>query len=211
MKALFVLSIVAPIGLLATFRLTNLSPQQRLYPQTVTAQEVVWNISRPTIETDIAEEVVNSYSDNIAIVSFNVFVVEYETSYLLGWSPDSHGLVLILTGTANVSEGFIHSIIIRFSKLDSDSDVDIADDPDAIVTNNVELGRVFDWQPDSYVEGYGVSQPGYCKLMINSRWAFFDNERISEHHVSINLEVTYSDGTGYQRVIVPVVFGVLVL
>jgi len=208
-KAFFILSIIVPVGLLATFRLTGIL-QEPLSPLTVTAQEVVWNIRHPAAEMDIAEEVINFYSDNITLVSLNVFVVEYEQSYLFYGIPESHGLRLMLSGAVNVSGGFIHSIILRFSQLDSNSTLDIMEDSDAVETYNTKLERICDWLSDSYVEGYGVNQPKYCKLSINARWSFLDIEKNVEHYMRTDLEVTYFDGTTYRRVIVPIRLGVFV-
>ncbi len=79
----------------------------------------------------------------------------------------------------------------------------LMEDPDYIFLGNVELQRIVDWQPESYIEVLGVGQPDYCQLEIVSYWVFLDENSV-DHEMTIALEVTYFNGTAYRKAVLPV-------
>jgi hypothetical protein len=76
MASLTLLSIMLPISLLATFRLTGVI-QEPPTPQIITVETVSWNMSRPSnyIILDVLGR--NHYSDDIVSVNFSINIVTY--------------------------------------------------------------------------------------------------------------------------------------
>ncbi len=208
------LSIIVPVGLLATFRLTGVIKEPPK-PETVTVEAVSWNMSRPTdIDTiiDLDEQIEKSYTEGIASVSFNLRIISYSENELdfPSWGGDY--LKLRMISSANVSEGFIYSVVVKFSRTDVLAKVDIEEHPSSMELHNLEIGKVRDsgtYIREAYFETTALNQPKDTLLSIFAFWSFSD-ENNTDHSVTVNLEVTYLNGTAYRKVTVPIVLGVFV-
>lgn len=204
------LSVVLPMSLLATFRLTGVlrEPQP---PQTVAVEAVVWNMSRPPdgwrSSSSIDEKVENLYEDELASIVFGIHLSGYtDNSGLLG-----DYLFFLLYVASNISEGFISSMAIKFSKVDIYAFLDIKTDPDWIKLQNLEIRTVRDSFETQYpyIDTYIIYQPKYTSLEIYAYWMFLDENSLS-HWITATLEVTYFNGTAYQTIIMPIRLEVLV-
>lgn len=202
------LSIVIPVGLLVTFRLTGVL-QEPLTPEIVGVEAVSWNVTRPTEHNVISEKATNTYSIDSTYIEMNVAIYNYrENSASLPFGGND-GLSIGLTATANVSSDFVHSAVVRFSHSDDNAFLDINEDPDVIFLRNVELQRIVDLRPESYIEVLGVNRPDYCQLEMILYWVFFDKNNV-DHEITVTLEVTYFNGTAYRKAVLPIQLGVFV-
>ena len=81
--SLALLSIIVPVSLLATFRLTGVLPEPPK-PETITVETVSWNMSRPSDFTTVDERVENVYADDVALVRLGIFIGGYYETIQLG-------------------------------------------------------------------------------------------------------------------------------
>jgi len=198
------LSIILPLGLLVSFRMSCIIPEPQT-PETTTVEAVTWNMSRPTDIITINQRVRNSYSDNIVSVGLGVHVQEYYEN-MLDWPSDGDDDVVKLrvSTTLNISKGFIYSVLVRFSK-DAQSYLCIDRHPASRMLQNLE-GKI---THNEYFKVVGVNQPRNASLSVLCWWALFDQDSM-DHWLTVNLEVTYFNGASYQKVIMPIKLGVLV-
>ena len=203
------LSILIPISLLATSRFTGVL-QEPLTPEVTEAERVNWNMTRPTDYRLVSEQVTSLHTQNSADIQFSITINEYEEDSPSLPFEGNDGLNIRLVATANVSRGFIHSATIKFLDCDDRSLVDIYEDQDTWNLKNAEISGIVDWQAETYVGILSVGKPKYCLIEISSFWVFFDRNNVN-HQITIALQLTYSDGAGYERAVLPIQLGVNII
>ena len=196
------LSILIPISLLATSRFTGIL-QEPLTPEVTEAEIVNWSMTRPAGYRLIGEKVICRFMRNDADIELDATINEYEENSPSLPFEGNDGLIIRVTATANIRSGFIHSANIKFLDYDDESLVDVSGDPYLWKLQNAEIDRIEDWQPEAYVGILAVGTPQYCMVEISSFWVFFDRNNVN-HQMTIALQLTYSDGVGYQRAVLPI-------
>lgn len=209
-KAFLLLSIVLPIGLFTTFRFTGVLHAPLTVSQTITAETVTWNMSRPTKNLAVDVQVKNSFENNGILASSNVHVVKY---YEDDSGPPAGGndyLKLMINAEMNVSNGYIHSVVLNFSRGETSALLRSFYEPDYDQFKNLdpkgvplsELGR-----NDAYLF-YGLNWPNYCLLKIYWAWIFLDSNSVN-HAAEITIEIVYYDGNTFREVLMPTKLEVL--
>jgi len=213
-KALLILSIVAPVGLLAAFRLTGILEEPITISESITVEAVSWSTSRPAETREPymilidRRGVVNSYTDGKVSFSLNAWAITYFEKWVGAPFEGADGLVMRLINVLNVSEGFIDSFVVRFSQTGDSAFVDLLEDPDMMDLYGVKLVEVHDWLKESYIESYGIDQPKHCRMEVQLYWVFLDAQNSVQQSMTINLEATYFNGTAYRKLIVPILLKV---
>jgi len=209
------LSILIPISLLATSRFTGIL-QEPLMPETIEAETVNWNITRPLLNSGDAvplhKTIVNSYEDSSILTRFEVNVGAYYEDYAESFFPfyGNDGLEIRLNATAEVTKGFVHSIAFSFSQQEGNATLEIWNDPKAMELYNVKLANLHDaWLiEETYAEFYGENQSQRCGVEIQVAWVFFDKNRMDQQ-IATTLELVYFDGTTYRKAVLPILLKVL--
>lgn len=207
------LTVIIPVGSLTAFRLTGTlkePPKQ----ETIMIEAVSWNMSRPTRTITVDEWTRNSYADSRASLGFGVNVVGYNER-VPGEGPpyDSDFLALRIHATVNVSEGFIFSVVARFSRSDIQADVLFEQTSSFMELHNLEIQRIRDlgaYNREVFFETTATNQPKDSLLSVIAYWMFLD-ENDTNHWITVNLEATYFSGTAYRKVILPILLGVTVI
>jgi len=214
-KALALLSIVLPIGSLAALRLTGVLEGPPTV-ETITAEAVSWNMSRPTRITTIDEWTKNVYANNIVSINLSVHVVGYREDWLVWPSDGDDDIVdLRIVATANISQisqGFIYSVVVNFSRTDTLADIVFQQSPWSMELRNLEIAKIRDLGAstrEAYFETAALNQPKNTTLSIIAYWVFLDGNS-ADHWVTLNLETTYFNGTAYQKVMTPIKLGVVI-
>jgi len=208
-KALTLLSIVVPISLLATFKLTGIIQEPLTISQTITADTVTWNMSRPSDFGNIEEIIGNSYSDSTFSSSLTIHLLSYwENDGMLDYND---GQWLRLTASANTSAGFIYSLNVRSSETDEFAILHFMEHfYNSTESKNLALEKMSDGSRSSgaVLETVGIGQPKECALKLKPLWEFFDTNNVS-HWITFTLEVTYFNAAIYRQVSLPVTLGII--
>lgn len=197
------MSILIPISLLATSRLTG-TMYEPLMPETVQVEAVNWTAFRPSQDDETVFHMTRSfYQDVLALVELNVTLCKYVENDLYWPFEGGDGFNLVLTATANLSNGFVHSILLRFCNSDSDAILAVHKDPDAMRLLNVELKDIVDLKPTSFVKALGVNQPSSFMMELSPLWVFHDQNNVS-HQMTVTLETICFNGATYREIIMPI-------
>jgi hypothetical protein len=194
------------MSLLAALRLTGVL-HEPLTPEIVVVEAVAWNMSRSSYYTTINEEIRNSHSDNIATINLVVHIKEYEENDSLR----GDNLELTVTATANLSEGFIRSMDVRFSRTDEYALLNTPRDPDWIKFDGLKMVEIISWatsEHEAYLATVAPNQTRFCSLKIGVWWMFLDENSV-DHGVTVTLEATYFNGTALHKVMMPIELGVM--
>lgn len=199
-----ILFIIVPIGLLVTFRLTGIL-HEPLNPEVVMVEVVEWNMSRPMEKTDISDRIINFYDDDIVSVNFTTCIEKYHEEWIGIPYSGCDVIRMTLVVATNVNEGYVHSIVIKFSQMDDNAFLDICEDPDWIELQNIQLQVIQDsYKIDEvYIQACTANRTNWCELRIIAFWVFSDENNM-DHFMTITSEATYFNGTTYCKVIIPI-------
>jgi hypothetical protein len=203
-KAAILLSLIVPLSLLFTFRFTGIL-QGPINPETYTVEAVMWNMNRPDKLTPLDKTLINRYNDDVLSTTFKVYAGHYEENYVWGEGPcNSDSILFGFEATANITTGFIHSFVIRFSQVDTSAAFDVYEDNDHIFLHNVTLGAISQaWTEDNgYIEAYAVNNRDCCNLTMFGQWIFYDDNN-TNHNIMFTLETLYYNGTAYRKAEMP--------
>jgi hypothetical protein len=209
--SLALLFVIVPVGSLTTFRLTGTlkEPQK---PETTSLEAVSWNMSRPTRTVTVNEWTRIFYTDGKASVGLGVNVVGYRENWG-DWPSDGDDDIvdLRIIATANISDGFIYSMVVKFSRTDILADVVFQQTPSFMDLRNLEIRKIRDlgaYNREAYFETAAPTQPKNATLSIIAYLVFLDGNN-TDHWTTVNLEATYFNGTTYRKMVMPIRLGVL--
>lgn len=174
-----------------------------LNPGIIEVEAITWNMTRPegwgeTAWVELNDIVLNSYA------SHNTFIKLELDVYELGRPSDYYEQMIIgFNATATVTEGFIHSLRIKFDTESPNASVDIYEDPDSFKTRNVEIRQIVDDEGEYFVDAQALGKPESCKLKMQLYWLLFDRNTADQTMVA-TLEATYFNGTAYEKAVIPI-------
>ena len=177
----------------------------------ISTELVGWNMSRPTADFDINETVENAYASYIILINFEVRLSKYYEN-----DPDSPAwgndyVKLRAVGLVKVSAGFVCSLAVRFSRINSGSTLAISQTPSSRQFENLQYAKANlggGSGSEAFLEAVAVGEPKHCFLSIQVAWILADsNDSVEE--LSLALETTYCDGNGYRMITVPTDLAVL--
>jgi len=203
MKVLFILSIIIPVGLLTSFRLTGILEGPITISETITLETIRWEFQRPdnATATYINDVVEASYNNDGLTANPRIYILYYvDRPY--GSYFDSLRMVFSINSTIINQDGFIESVYV--------------------VLNKDQLCQI-DWKETAFhfenlslverVEGYKSSTKAYVGLTgaNHSDSVYFSSEiswdlltpNNQSHQIRVAYELTYYSGTAYKKIIQP--------
>jgi hypothetical protein len=218
--AFALLLIIVPAGLFAGFRLSGILQEssEPSLTKTVGKATVVWTMNRPKdyeSYPDIANIIVNetiesSYIDSGTTITFSVWAIKYyenDPDFPAWWNDY---LKLAVDVAVDTDDGFIHSIVVRFSKTDNQTFLGVWEDPAFYNLVNLKIENIDELSPsetEGSFETKSVSQPSHASFHLASYWVFVDKNEVS-HWARIMLEVVYFSKGEYHKVLIPIMLGV---
>lgn len=104
--------------------------------------------------------------------------------------------------TANIPDGFIHSLRVTFDLM-SNASVDVQEDADYFRLRNVEIRQIVDYEEESFVDARVLGRPESCMLELQLRWELFDRNTVDQTMVA-TLEATHFNGTAYEQAVISI-------
>lgn len=214
--SLTLLSVVALVSLLITFRLTGVLQEPLMISETKTLEAVKWEIERPDRDWNIGKTVENSYVD----YGFSVFFSTDFRFFKKFGSPFGGSDVVKMDAIANATalNGFIEGInlVLREDYTQSVVDIhfDLPDFPPVLLNETLRNLSIRDyadynqrwWTLEGNVKAYvklaGVNQPNSVHCSFPFLWVL-QSPQNQTHQIELNIELTYFNGTAYKKVIQP--------
>jgi len=201
------LSIIVPAGVLTGLGLNSLRNKPAI-SQTINLNPISWNMTRPANLLVINKSLENVYADETILLNFKLFIWVYDND-----DPWVGDLVEVRPRLAvNLSKGYVDSLTIRFSGIDTASHLDIISGPigSFLWVNNLQINAIEDsWKTSQpYVAATATGKPEDCSLVLMTYWIFSDKNS-QNHMLTATLELVYFDGDVYKKVVAPIQFGVL--
>ena len=216
-KAILLLSVIVPVSLLTTFKLTSLLGGPATIAETITREPVTWEFEKCFRSTDWPlwfygpDEVYvnNSYTEGSTLITFAVIPFKYGVNY--AEYEGSSVFRFSLNATATIPDGFIEDMRIVFKE-----DYNVS---------WVRLDRYFyewenltikDWAyrfygesklentQKAFIDAYGENHPREAAFHASLfEWILKAPENVSQQ-LEITAEVIYFNGTDYVKVVLPI-------
>lgn len=202
-KALLLLSIVVPVSLLASFKLTGLLGEPATITETITLQPVTWMFGRPYNYTVFDNNLQAPYSSDCMTGTFELDVVRYAESE--GAWPASVCLVvgINLTTNKNVS---IENVYLTFNDTYGGSDLVFQRTNVDYQFVNLSLVEIVDGSSGvnnyAYISLAGLNHPSHVYLSWVTYWEL-SSLHTQDHELNATYEVTYYNGTSYNEIVQP--------
>jgi len=203
MKTLFILSMIVPLGLLATFRLAGIL-EEPPEVERITVEPVTLNLTRPseTVER-INKSVQNEWAQEGASIIASIKVL----SYLEGatsapfWGHD--GLVFKTYVNVSFSQGRVTTVKISFRPLDGNAVLLVSEERWSLRLDNATLTALHYWgtnETDAYIKANVLNSP--CNVSNQIFWVFLDENE--SHELQINVEATFFGETSSKIITIPI-------
>jgi len=199
------LSILAPISLLVAFRLSGVL-REPFASERFTVDKVMWEMERPSEYTRIEKVIESTYTDYLISIDSSVSVHQYYENGLARPYNGRDGISFEVNVNATAIEGFIEFVAIEFYR-DANSTVYAAHKfsnyQNVIVTHIKGLSRDTDL---TYIGAKVTKSP--CSMIMPAYWVF-TNQGLENHLLEVDVEVTYSNGATYRKIVAPIILEVL--
>ncbi len=198
-KTAFLLSIIVPVSLLATFKLTGII-KEPLAPETIQLSPVRWEFPRPDGDVRInhtlkATHVIEGVSVDMYVI-LGVYLHESISHNNLDYLTIGMGINL----TATNPNCFIDNIYITFNRDSQPSFMDW------LYTyfnfENLSIQGVSGSYQGAYVRLAGVNHPNVAYFKATAEWSLLTTNN-QTHQTELTYEITYYNGTVYKKLIQP--------
>jgi len=208
-KALFVLSIVVPVGLLTTLRLSGVLKGPITISETTTLKAVKWEFQRPVPDQsiDIYDNLDATYVDNGLSATFRLEIWKYINGSM-SWIPpgDWVDMGIRINATIINPNGFVNGVNVIFRNDSRPSHVNLL--RTYLKFSNLSLVDIKeDRNLESYTKAYiklsAVNHQNRIYFSAFAHWNLLDASSDLTHQMELTYELTYYNGTAYNKIIQP--------
>lgn len=209
-KPLTLLSIIVPVSLLVSFRLTGIlsGPEGSVtIAETMTLETVKWESERPYGMIGINDEAQSVYNGDVEIIQ-NILIDRYdptnlETAWIFGGGYCS-SISLTANITASVPVGFVKNVRLSFYEHYEDARIGIWIENPLFHTKNLSIVESTSklTGKEAFVDLIGVNTPSSTDFWVPVRW-MLRSPNNQTHQLDAISEVVYFNGTVYKKVVQP--------
>jgi len=206
-KVALLLSIVLPMGLLTTFRLSGILKEPLTISENKTLDAVSLSMERPASDINIKDSLIKVYDEDV-LANFTVFIDDYHADK---WAYGGSDIVTTqISITSSVGEGYLSFVNITFWEDYMSSQIDFFNDKswpkDYVSLGNLSIIRHKDFRSGcglkAFVEMSGVNYPKSVSFSCFAHWVLRSPENYT-HQLEVRFEIVYFNGTAYKRLVQP--------
>jgi len=203
-KALFILSIVAPVGLLAAFRLTGILEEPITISESIRLDAVERRLERPSAMIDIHEMIPISFMHDGLCLNITILVDEYIDKFLDYGGADF--LDIIVTLNASTLKGHIESIDFAFSDDYERAQIDVVPFDIGPQIQNLSIRDLKSMAREAFMNLTGVNCPKSVNLWTPISW-ILRSPYSQAHLLKVVFKLVYFNGTAYREIVQPFQLG----
>jgi len=221
MKTLFALSIIVPIGILTTLRLTGILQGPITIAETKTLETVKWEFDRPSTWVDLYQSKPKSLYTNVeASVNVSLYIFTYNEKIKSNLFNSDY-VIMNVTVTADASNGYVENVYLVFRENYTYSEVsffaisyegpwilqqrysNLSIVGYAHISNReVKGNEILKDNEKAFIRLAGVNHPSKISAQPTIHW-ILRSPNNQTHEMEIISEVTYFNGTAYKKVVQP--------
>lgn len=199
MKALFVLSVVVPVSLLTTLRLTGILSERVAARETITLELVKREFGRPSQTMVLGDVLRSPYASSEVSGVLQLTVADY-LEHTGAIHYDTVRIVVSINLTATNLNGSIESVNILFSEDSGRTRVNL--DLSDFFLENLSLFEHTNYNSKALIGLTGVNHPGNIYFSATALWKLPSTVTQTEK-MRVSYELVYYNGTFYKKVIQP--------
>lgn len=198
LKALTLLSVVLPISLLVSFRLTGILQEPITISETITLETIKWEFERLNQTVTLNETLESQYSNSEMSTIMRVMIGSY-----IDHDPGFDDYVTMgvsTNSTITTLNGFVESVYITLHK---DNQCIVEWQETLFHFENLSLvGKVegFIRDREAYINLRNMNHSKVIYLSATPTW-FLLTPNSQTHQMEITFELTYYNGTAYKKLI----------
>jgi len=202
LKALFILSIVAPVGILASLRLTGILQEPKTISETVTLESINWEFQRPNNDVYIDKKLDATYVNSEFKATMLIWIGAYHENDPIIFDHLSLGII-INSSTTN-PDGFIENIYVVLRENYQASKVSwVRTD---FLLENLSIVDLKELPEENSVKAYarfvGLNHSNRANLQAAILWKLWSSNAQS-HQMEISCELIYYNGTAHKKMAQP--------
>lgn len=200
-KTALLLSIILPLSLLTSFKLTNLITEPSTIIETKTLEIIEWNFTRPSEQFLVFDKLLQAtIQGNDASGNFNLMIFDYVGNVSI--MPAEVRMMIEINFTTVNSGAFIYSVSITFHENETLPNVwlpemDLKFQNLSLEVLNYRRGDDF----KAHLRAVGVNHPASIFLSALAHWKLRPINQ--PHQMEIVYEVVYYNGTAYKKIVQP--------
>ena len=200
---LVLLSIVVPVSLLVSFRLSGILYEPPTISETKILGTVNWSLERPSAVIDIGDNLENFYSDNEISSQCLIFITDYVEH--AGHYGGNDYVAMIVNVTVTTLKGHIEAFFITFVENYEKSRIDLFEFPQVSKLENLKITNYEEWKSDplkAFIELAGVDNPRSTSFSTPVYWVLYGSQD-QHHQMNLTMEIIYFNGTTYKKLVQP--------
>jgi len=198
-KPLALLSIIVPVSLLVSFRLTGILSGPIAIAETITLETVKWESERPNALINLREKAQSFYDGDIAIDQ-SIGIHHYDPD---DWGYGGSSRVsLTVNITSSVPVGYISNIRLNFLENYENARINFFGDHQLMNLGNLSITGFKDWARDVFVNLTGLNRPNKVYFWAPVHWVL-RSQNNQTHLLDVVSETVYFNGTVYKKVVQP--------
>lgn len=204
-KLLMLMSIVVPMSLLVSLRLTGVLKETTIEVEEITLEPVTLNFSRlsETLER-LNKSAQSKWTKEGTSVTMGIHICSYLEGALAPFYGHD-GLTFKAFANATSRQGYFTSMSIGFHLLDNNSMVLLDTNPWSLEVLKVSIARLMYFgtnETDAYIEADVLNAS--CSIRDQIFWVLLD-EHNQSHELQITMELMHVNGTAAKIITVPIV------
>lgn len=198
-------SVFAVAAALIIVLVVALSPREITIAENTTLDPVEWTFQRPNESVNILNKLNATYANDEFSANIYVLMTRYTNSSIVRDDNDYLRMVMVVNATTSNPNGYIESLYVAFTKDSQPSFVDWLHTYFSL--ENLSLlvvsdGWTFGSYKETYVELAGVNSTDSIYFRATAEWSLL-TPNTQSHQLEIAFEITYYNGTAYNRVVQP--------
>ena len=199
LKAVFILSIVVLVSLLATLRFAGIL--QEPVRDNITLEIIEWEIKRPNQTVTLEDALKSSYSNSEMSTMMCVMIGTYSNDDP-AFASDFVTIEVITNATTTTINSFVDSVYIVLHK-DCQSTVDwISTEFYFENLSLIDQAQGYIQNTKAYISLKSLNHSNEVYLSAAAQWLLFTPNNQS-HQLDVFFELTFHNGTSYKKVIQP--------
>lgn len=200
--SLTLLSIVVPMSLLATFRLTGILQEPMTISETIMLDAVQWEFERPDHYVYLDDKLEALYINDELSATLRVVMGTYTDNAVAYSGADVVTMGIEINSATINPKGFIERVHVVLRK-DYKTSIDwINTNLDFKNLSLVNLAEGYERSTRAYIGLAGVNHTRSVYLWATGTWILLTSKD-QTHQMEVVYELTYYNGTAYKKIIQP--------
>jgi hypothetical protein len=198
-------SVFAVAAALIIVLVVALNPRGIKIAENTTLDPVEWTFQRPNESVDILDKLNATYASDELSANMYILMTHYQNSSIVHDDNDYLRMVMAVNATTSNPNGYIESLYVTFTKDSQPSFVSWLHTYFSL--ENLSLlvvsdGLTFGGYKEAYVELAGVNSTDSIYFRATAEWSLL-TPNIQSHQMEIAFEITYYNGTAYNKIVQP--------